>query len=170
MDHSARRSRKTEANREKKRESQDEPNVNTSNAHGAGGDHSSPVRPFQGRYTLYGGSLSREPLIPPEGLSSLRGASGLADDRSGGRLLRGRLRIALEGPSGGPSFLVPSREIDNSDIAWLTPEVPNGGNLAMRRDPSFGGFGVTLGPGYNGGEDLGRTLMSPWGLRIPDRA
>merc|ERR1711867_296673 len=65
MGHSARRSRKTEANREKKRESQDEPNVNTSNAHGTGGDHSSPVRPFQGRYTLYGGSpfLSTLPLL-----------------------------------------------------------------------------------------------------------
>ena len=92
VDHSARRSRKTEANREKKRESQDEPNVNTSNAHGAGGDHSSPVRPFQGRYTLYGGFPFRGTSHP--GCLKPTGASGLADDRSGGRLLRGRPRMS----------------------------------------------------------------------------
>ena len=38
MDHLARRSRKTEANREKERESQDEPIVDKSNAHGARGE------------------------------------------------------------------------------------------------------------------------------------
>ena len=75
MDHLARRSRKTEANREKERESQDEPIVDKSNAHGARGEIlRGLVRSRVGHHQV--------PKVYPYGHPGSRRASGLADRAS----------------------------------------------------------------------------------------
>lgn len=74
MDHLARRSRKTEANREKERESQDEPIVDKSNAHGARGEIlRGLVRSRVGHhYVPKGFPLLRSPRASRPGIGSRR--------------------------------------------------------------------------------------------------
>ena len=76
MDHLARRSRKTEANREKERESQDEPIDDKSNAHGARGEIlRGLVRSRVGHHYVDSG-------FQPKSHPSSLWASGLADRAS----------------------------------------------------------------------------------------
>ena len=73
MDHLARRSRKTEANREKERESQDEPIVDKSNAHGARGEIlRGLVRSRVGHHYVPKGFTLRSPRASRPGIGSRR--------------------------------------------------------------------------------------------------